>query len=674
MAVEKVIELKIKGSDDIEKIRKETALLNEEVADLKKQSKGSTDALDKGAKKSSKSVGGLSTTFKGLGLVLKSLGIGLILSAIAELGSAFSRNQKVVDFFATAMEAFNMVMDDFVNFILNNFPKVTEFFKDVFENPTKYIKQLGEEIKANLNERFESLLEVAGFLSSALVKLFKGDFQGALDSVKEAGKELVDAASGVDNSLQVWGDAIEKGTDAISNYAKGILETSKATVELRNNAQLAAAQQGLLVERYDRLAEKQRQIRDDDRNSIDERIAANNELSNVLDKQEKAMLAQAGMQIAAAQREVQLNDNIENRAALTDALANKEGVLAQIEGFRSEQLVNQMSLERERLEMIKSRQDAEANLSFEQKKFDAERIKDDLSRLEELKRINAEETKAELIRLQGQIDLYKVGTQARVDAEIEFNTRKQELAQQSQTIDDNIAQITFDRQRENAETFFNNEQESFALRLEALRNFNQMVLDSDQLTEIEKQKLLQDSADKEKQIEAQRVQAKQKTLDDLISIAGAETKLGRALLIVKQGLALKELIMEAKKTITMGTLAGAKATVATAEGAAQTAKVGFPQNIPLLIGYAAQAAAIIGSVLSAVKGANQVASSLGGGGGSAPQTAQSPSFNVVGTSGTNQIAQQLGQEQQPIQAFVVGSNVTTQQALDRNIVDTATIG
>ena len=651
MAVEKVIELKIKGSDDIEKIRKETALLNEEVADLKKQSKGSTDALDKGAKKSSKSVGGLSSTFKGLGLVLKSLGIGLILSAIAALGSAFSRNQKVVDFFATAMEAVNMVMDDFVNFILNNFPKVTEFFKDVFENPTKYIKQLGEQIKANLIESFESLLEVTGFLSGALVKLFQGDFQGALDSVKEAGKELVDVASGVDNSLQVWGDAIEKGTDAISNYAKGILETSKATVELRNNAQLAAAQQGLLVERYDRLAEKQRQIRDDDRNSIDERIAANNELSNVLDKQEKAMLAQAGMQIAAAQREVQLNDNIENRVALTDALANKEAVLAQIEGFRSEQLVNQMSLERERLEMIKSRQDAEANLSFEQKKFNAERIKDDLTRLEELKRINAEETKAELIRLQGQIDLYKVGTQARVDAEIEFNTQKQELAQQSQTIDDNIAQITFDRQRENAETFFNNEQESFALRLEALRNFNQMVLDSDQLTEIEKQKLLQETADKEKILQQQRLNLAGQTAGNIANMLGAQSKTGKAF-AVAQAL--------------INTYQGVSAELAT--------KTATPFEFGLKL---ANIATTLALGFKSVKDILAVKTPAGGGGGSVPSGGggiSQPSFNVVGTSGVNQIADTLNQEQQPIQAFVVGSNVTTQQALDRNIVDTATIG
>lgn len=58
-----------------------------------------------------------------------------------------------------------------------------------------------------------------------------------------------------------------------------------------------------------------------------------------------------------------------------------------------------------------------------------------------------------------------------------------------------------------------------------------------------------------------------------------------------------------------------------------------------------------------------------GGGGQA-----APSFNVVGTSGVNQIAQTLSQDQNPVQAFVVGSNVTSQQALDRNIVETATIG
>ena len=70
----------------------------------------------------------------------------------------------------------------------------------------------------------------------------------------------------------------------------------------------------------------------------------------------------------------------------------------------------------------------------------------------------------------------------------------------------------------------------------------------------------------------------------------------------------------------------------------------------------------------------------GGGGGSAPSggggggaLAPAPQFNVVGNSGVNQIAQTLG-AQQPVQAYVVASNVTTQQSLDRNIVNNASLG
>ena len=62
----------------------------------------------------------------------------------------------------------------------------------------------------------------------------------------------------------------------------------------------------------------------------------------------------------------------------------------------------------------------------------------------------------------------------------------------------------------------------------------------------------------------------------------------------------------------------------------------------------------------------------GGGGGA---TVQAPNFNVVGASSTDQLAQAVGgQVNEPIRAFVVGSDVTNQQELDRRIVDTAGIG
>jgi hypothetical protein len=62
-----------------------------------------------------------------------------------------------------------------------------------------------------------------------------------------------------------------------------------------------------------------------------------------------------------------------------------------------------------------------------------------------------------------------------------------------------------------------------------------------------------------------------------------------------------------------------------------------------------------------------------GGGGGAPAAA--PSFNVVGPSGANQIAESIaGKESQPLKAFVVGGDVSTQQGLNRSIVQNATLG
>ena len=57
------------------------------------------------------------------------------------------------------------------------------------------------------------------------------------------------------------------------------------------------------------------------------------------------------------------------------------------------------------------------------------------------------------------------------------------------------------------------------------------------------------------------------------------------------------------------------------------------------------------------------------------QVAQAPQFNLVGNSGTNQLASAIGsQSQQPVKAYVVGSEVTTQQAMDRQISSTASLG
>ena len=88
------------------------------------------------------------------------------------------------------------------------------------------------------------------------------------------------------------------------------------------------------------------------------------------------------------------------------------------------------------------------------------------------------------------------------------------------------------------------------------------------------------------------------------------------------------------------------------------------------IGIAANIGATSKALQALGGGSAGSSSSAGGSGGGAPTP---PQFNIVGQSGTNQLAQSIGAKQgQPIQAYVVGNEVTSQQALDRNRVQTAT--
>jgi len=108
-----------------------------------------------------------------------------------------------------------------------------------------------------------------------------------------------------------------------------------------------------------------------------------------------------------------------------------------------------------------------------------------------------------------------------------------------------------------------------------------------------------------------------------------------------------------------------------AKGTGPAAAFAFP------LFYATQVAAVFGAVGRAKSilgsGGGSSAANVGGDGvgSSAPAP---PSFNVVGASSTNQLAQTIGnQQQQPIKAYVVGNDVTTAQALDRNIIQSASI-
>ena len=171
-------------------------------------------------------------------------------------------------------------------------------------------------------------------------------------------------------------------------------------------------------------------------------------------------------------------------------------------------------------------------------------------------------------------------------------------------------------------------------------------------------------------------------LDAIVDAAGQESAIGKAVFIAKQAMLVKEQIANAKATLAKITGKAAEAAVDASAGSMKSASAApFPANIPLIIGFAAQAAGIFASIKSAVGAAKSATSKFGvsgGGGISAPRTqvaSQAPAFNVVGAAPENQLAQAIGEkEQQPVKAFVVSNEVTNAQALDRNIVESASIG
>jgi hypothetical protein len=297
-------------------------------------------------------------------------------------------------------------------------------------------------------ERFRFIIEKAGYLGEAFKKLFEREFAAAVESAKKAGKESVDIFTGVNNSVDRAGEAVDRYSEKLLvNMQKKLWNAAAANVELQKAAEIAAARQAKLVEKYDRDAEKQRQIRDNDLLSIQDRIKANDELKGVLDLQAEAMNKLAAKQKEAAEATYNLNKSTANKIALINAEANELGVLAQVEGLRSEQKSNEVSLSKELIELKQTDIDATAQLALENKKFNASLKDDNIGRLNAEREILLAEQETERQRLQLKIDAAAEGTQARIDAEIEYKTRMQEIGNEIKQNEKETAKQTVERER-----------------------------------------------------------------------------------------------------------------------------------------------------------------------------------------------------------------------------------
>ena len=603
MAVEKVVNITVKkkGDNVVKDLNKELKTTDKE---LDKVNDGIED-LGKNSKKSESSVKGLSKGFSSIKLGV----IGLVVAAFSTLKDLLSENQKVLDFFNGTFRAASVVINNVVNAVADSsegFDSLGKVLLGVINLALTPLKVAFYGIKLAVLETQKLWEEsVFGGKDQDKIDTLNQKIKESQKSLKEVGESALqsakDVATNFSEAITEIGGAVVAATNAVEETSiKAAFAQGQRLVQLQKDSEKAQALNQGLIEKYDQQAEKLRQLRDDESKSVEERAKANEELGIVLDKQTESMQKNADLVLENAQAQYDANQSQENYIALIDAQNEKLAIAAQVEGFRSEQLVNRVALEKEAIELSNTALDSEKERKVLQLQFDAEREENEAKRLEKLKESIAIEEELALTKLERERELYKEGTQARIDSEQEYLNTKQELANREQEIDSQTAanKKKTDESLKDAKLSFG--KEAFA---------------------------------------------------QVVSLADEESEIGKSLAIGQA---------------TISGIEGVQNAYTTAQESPITAF--FP-------GYPLVQAGLAGafSALQIGKIKNTSASGEGSSSATTP-SAPTPTFNLNEGTQSNQIANAIGtQNDKPIQAVVVSSNVTTAQELDRNIINEGSI-
>lgn len=256
-----------------------------------------------------------------------------------------------------------------VNGLLAVLEPVVEFIGEkllfALESPQKAIQELGDAILKNIENRFRSLL----VLGDAVSELFKGNFS---EAAKLAGDAAIQALTGVEDGVNKIGEIGAKAAELYSNAATATENlANKERILLKNRQDLEKQQLTSL-----RLAEEQRQIRDDISRSFEERIAANTKLGQILEEQlaRELSIAQINLDIAKQQQQA-TGDTIENLEAIGDAELKLLEIRERITGQRSEQIVNEQALLKEQKDFAISEAEKAAQKLKDDKAAADEKVK-----------------------------------------------------------------------------------------------------------------------------------------------------------------------------------------------------------------------------------------------------------------------------------------------------------
>ena len=305
------------------------------IGDVVKQ----TEKLDDASKKAKKGFKGIGTAVKGVGVALKAAGIGIIVGLLAKLMEVFSSNQKVLDTFKTAMTTLSIAFNDLFSYLDNNYETIKGYLKGLFTDPLGELAKLGMGIEKFFIEKMKGAAMVLKGVATIMAnltnpkKMLEGMAQLSA-GVVTAGKEIA----------EIYKD-IESG---VSDYISSIIDQAKGLTALEKAARAAGVEFAMLNAQYLKDAELQRNIRDDVSKTFAERIAANEELGRVLEKQEELQRAALQKQVDAALALHEVDKtNLDNKLAYQETLVAQAELEEAIGGQRSEQLTNQIGLEEE---------------------------------------------------------------------------------------------------------------------------------------------------------------------------------------------------------------------------------------------------------------------------------------------------------------------------------------
>lgn len=526
---------------------------------------------------------------------------------------------------------------------------------------------------AMVSKLLNALVPLGKFVIDVMVKGFEilGNTVNKTFSVISAGLNAL-GFEDASKSITQFSEDLDKTAKSAMNLAKMEKELEKQ-MRVMNRLQLE----------YQKDAEKLRQLRDDESRSIEDRIKSNEQLGALLKRQANDELRIANLALKVAQEKLK-NDKTnkelldkEEEAKLKIAEINER-----ITSQESEQLVNLNSLKKERkqaqeeitkkyreeaekraeiarAEVEKLRaiyQDYEKKIQDLQAKTDKE--KQDLEEKRQMVAIDQIETteeKKEIAR-QKVREFFALKDQERADAELILEREKQEKVQ---SILDEFAM-------KRADALDKTEEERLALDLQKLD-----IEKEKRLKEIE---LLNATESQKLEVIAFYRSQEQKINDDFV-----KAEMARQKLVNKQKLDLTKSTFGAVATIlgenskTGKVFASGQALINTYQGVTEILanKTTLPEPFGT-INKVASAGAVVASGLRAVQQINSV-QTIGGGDGATPSgggapTVTPPSFNIVAGTGTNQIAEAVGNaNQKPVKAYVVSSDIKTNESLERNI-------